>query len=99
MSHGHWFADAWRITISDGGKPLYVQDWRVKKLAVNLKLADADFALQTKAGMLVEERTDSPTTSPFETPISTITVYRLNADGTKTQVPDPYRRKGDTFPR
>jgi hypothetical protein len=97
MAHGHWFADAWRTTVYGGGKPLYIHDGRVTKVAVNTKLADADFSLQTKTGMLVEERTDSPTSGPFENPTSTIRVYRLNADGTKTQVRDPYGRQGDVF--
>lgn len=92
-----WFPSSWRWTVFERGKMLYYQDMRVKKMKVNPIVSDADFILESRTGMIVEEVERHPSTDPFAEPKSDITVYRLEDNGKRTNLPDPYGRSGDQY--
>ncbi len=93
-----WLPDGWRWTTFIKGKTLYYQEMLVAKVDRNPLITDADFEVgEIKAGMLVEERTDLPTADPATFPKSKLSVYRVQDNGTRQDIPDPAHREGDQY--
>lgn len=92
-----WLPSDWRWTVFEHGKMLYYQDMRVTKMKINPIVSDANFGLESHSGMIVEEVKRHPSTDPFAEPKSDITVYRLEENGKRTNLPDPYGRSGDRY--
>jgi hypothetical protein len=92
-----WFPENWRSNAYVNGSLLYSEVVRVEKVQFDLSVKDADFAMEIKPGMLVEDRVDQPAVHPRVTPKSTLSVYRTKEGGGREEVPDPYHRKGDQY--
>jgi hypothetical protein len=97
VSHGHWLPDGWRITEYIHGRASSYEEVRVRQITINPSITDADFELEVKPGMLVEERTDLPTNSPLEWPKSKLSVYRVKENRERETIPDPFHRRGDQY--
>ncbi len=96
--HEHWLPETWRWIVYLRGKTLYYEDMRVKHIAINPPITDADFELEdVKPGMLVTKRTDLPTNNPITAPKSESSVYRVKDDGGWEQIPDPAHGIGDQY--
>ena len=60
-------------------------------------LADGDFEMAIPPGKIVEELHDHPTNHPLQSPVSDVSVYRLNERGQRELLPDPYHRDRDKY--
>lgn len=96
-SHDHWLLDSWRYTVYRLGSVLSSEEMRVEQITLNPPVQDADFELEVKPGMLVEERTDPPTLSPIVWPNGKLSVYKVKEDGGREAIPDPFHRPGDQY--
>lgn len=95
-SSAGWLPESWHLRVYSGSL-LYSDNMRVEKLDLDPPIKDADFQMEIKPGMIVEERTDLPTKHPLVTPESKISIYREKEGGGREELPDPYRRKGDQY--
>ncbi len=96
-SSAGWLPESWRLKAYSHGSLVYTDNVRVEKVDLDPPIKDADFQMEIKPGMIVEERTDLPTKHPFVTPESKISVYRSKKGGGREDLPDPYHRKGDQY--
>jgi hypothetical protein len=96
-SHDHWLPESWRYTASPAGKMLYYHQMRVKQITANPSVTDADFEMEVKPGMLVQEIISLPTNNPLEWPKQKVSVYRTKEKGEREEIPDPFRRPGDQY--
>ncbi len=92
-----WLPESWGLQIYSGGNLLYTDNMRVEKIDLDPAIQDADFQMEIKPGMIVEERTDLPSKHPLVTPESKISVYRAEEGGGREELPDPARRRGDQY--
>ena len=92
-----WFPSDWRWTVFDHGKILYYRDVRVTKMKINPVMSDADFAIESHTGMIIQEVKRHPSTDPFAEPKSDITTYRQEENGKRTYLPDPFGNPGDQY--
>jgi hypothetical protein len=91
-----WLPESWRLEIYNESL-LYTDNMRVRKVDLDPAINDADFQMEIKPGMIVDERTDLPTKHPLVNPESKISVYRAKEGGGREELPDPARRKGDQY--
>ncbi len=67
---------------------------QVTKRRLNLPVSDADFEMDAKPGMIVEEVKSQAPKNPLAPPTKTeLSVYRVKENGGKEYIPDPYNRK------
>lgn len=92
-----WLPESWRLEHYVSRSLVYSDNMRVDKVDVNLLVNDADFQMEIKPGMIVEERKDHPMIHPLVTPKSSISVYRAKEGGDREELPDPYGREGDQY--
>ncbi len=92
-----WFPENWRLNVYLNGSLLYSEFMRVEKILFDVPVKDADFAMEVKPNMLVEEGVDQAAIHPLVTPKSTFSVYRVKEGGGREEVPDPYHRQGDQY--
>lgn len=90
-----WLPASWVLTFYQGGNLMYSDTMRAENISLNPPVRDADFQMEMKTGMIVEERMDLPTKHPLMTPKSNISIYRVKEEGKREELPDPYHRKGD----
>lgn len=60
-----WFLAGWHWTVYDSGKTLYVKEMRVTNMKINPVVTAADFAMEIRPGMIVEEVASHPTRAVF----------------------------------
>jgi hypothetical protein len=92
-----WLPESWRWNLYMMGHLLYSDNMRVEKMLANPPVKDADFEMEIRPGMIVEERTVHATQHPLTTPKSTISVYQAKEKSGREELPDPYHRKGDQY--
>lgn len=97
-----WLLQGWTFTSLDGrGRPDVIYRMRVQERTIDPPVSDADFRLEARPGMLIEEREylEPKTDRPLVDPESKVKLYRLGEEGEREEVPDPYGRPQPAEPR
>jgi hypothetical protein len=95
-----WLPDSWHCTsFNRRGGIDFTDRVQVEKFTANPPVTAADFDLDViKPGMIVSEETVLPGNNPRTAPDRDISVYRAKEGGKREYIPDPFQRKGDTYP-
>jgi hypothetical protein len=95
--HEGWWPESWHWTEFDRGKTLYFERMRVMKRRLDPPVSDGDFEMNAKPGMTVEVVTNRAIKNPLEMPAFEVSVYRIDDNGEKVAIPDPYHRQEDRY--